>query len=73
MNHIIDEIKKTYNADIKPSKADKAKKLAMDCLVGDGKEQYVPLYDYVAEFVEIKTKTFKIKVNKNQLTLTPIF
>ncbi|XP_014494949.1 uncharacterized protein LOC106756857 [Vigna radiata var. radiata] len=70
---IIDEIKKSYSVGITYWKAGRAKKIAMDCLVGDGERQYARLYDYVAELLRVKAGTFKIKVNQPQPTLPPRF
>ncbi|XP_014494665.1 uncharacterized protein LOC106756666 [Vigna radiata var. radiata] len=69
---IIDEIKKSYSVGITYWKAVRAKKIAMDCLMGDGERQYGRLYDYVAELLRVKA-TFKIKVNQPQPTLPPRF
>ncbi|XP_014506267.1 uncharacterized protein LOC106766018 [Vigna radiata var. radiata] len=70
---IIDEIKKSYSVGITYWKAGRAKKIAMDCLVGDGEGQYARLYDYVVELLRVKAGTFKIKVNQPQPTLPPRF
>jgi len=70
---IIDEVKKTYTVGITPWRAGKAKQIAMDCLVGDGQQQYARLYDYVAELLRVKAGTFKIKINHPQPTLPPRF
>ncbi|XP_014506455.1 uncharacterized protein LOC106766223 [Vigna radiata var. radiata] len=70
---IIDEIKKSYSVGITHWKAGRAKKIAMDCLVGDEERQYARLYDYVAELLRVKAGTFKIKVNQPQPTLPPRF
>ena len=73
MAQIIDEVKKTYNVGITPWRAGKVKQIAMDCLVGDGQRQYGRLYDYVAELLRVKARTFKIKINQPQPTMPPRF
>ncbi|XP_022631479.1 uncharacterized protein LOC106780710 isoform X1 [Vigna radiata var. radiata] len=70
---IIDEIKKSYSVGITHWKAGRAKKIAMDSLVGDGERQYARLYDYVAELLRVKAGTLKIKANQPQPTLQPRF
>ncbi|XP_014506344.1 uncharacterized protein LOC106766100 [Vigna radiata var. radiata] len=70
---IIDEIKNSYSVGITQWEAGRAKKIVMDCLVGDGERQYARLYDYVAELLRVKVGTFKIKVNQPQPTLPPRF
>ncbi|XP_014521871.1 uncharacterized protein LOC106778429 [Vigna radiata var. radiata] len=55
------------------AQAGRAKKIAMDSLVGDGERQYVRLYDYVAELLRVKAGTFKILVNQPEPTLPPRF
>ncbi|XP_047178286.1 uncharacterized protein LOC124845263 [Vigna umbellata] len=73
MIQIIDEIKKSYSVGITHWKAERAKQIKMDSLVGDGKRKYGRLYDYMTELLRVKARTFKIKVNQPQPTLAPRF